>query len=62
MAKLDAQAQARMEQLLEEFEEELARSNYSRNTKNVRRGYLRQFVAWLGGTWSPLDYDGTLTP
>ena len=62
MAKLDAQSQARMEQLLEEFEDELARSKYSKNTKNVMTGYLRQFVRWLDDDWSPLTYDGSLTP
>ena len=62
MAKLDAPTQARMEQLLEEFEDELARSNYSKNTKNVMTGYLRQFVRWLADDWSPLTYDGSMTP
>ena len=62
MAKVDANTLASIQGLLEEFEEELERSNYSWNTKNVMRGYLRQFVRWLDDDWSPLAYDGSMTP
>ena len=62
VSKLDDRTLARIQALREQFERELAVSKYSKNTKNVMNGYLKQFVRWLGGTWSPSDHDGSLTP
>ena len=62
MAKVDAKTLASIQGLVEQFEEELERSNYSRNTKVIRRDYLRQFIRWLDDDWSPLTYDGSMTP
>lgn len=60
--KVDTNTLAIIRQLRSEFEDELNASNYSNNTRTLMRNYVRQFVGWLAGTWSPGDYYGRLTP
>ncbi len=57
--KVSQQALAEVEQVLPIYEQAMKDSNYSPNTQHVHRGYVRQFVRWLAGDFSPLDYDGT---
>ena len=57
--KVSQQALSEVERVLLIYEQEMKDSNYSLNTQNVHRGYVRQFVRWLAGDFSPLDYDGS---
>ena len=60
--KLDDEALTRMKELVAEYERESSQSDHSDNSQRVRQTYLRQFMRWLEGKASPLDYDGELTP
>ena len=57
-AKLEGNTLARVQSLFERYEQEMLRSNYSTNPKSMRVGYVRHFVEWLAGKYSPGDYDG----
>ena len=46
---------------LETYEEELDESLYSRESKARHKEHARKFVRWLGGEYSPADYDGSLS-
>ena len=58
-AKLDAQTLELIQDLFERFEREMKESNYSANSIAQRVSFVRNFVGWLGGTYSPSDYDGS---
>ncbi len=57
-AKVDEQTLSRIQVLFRQFEREILESNYSTNSKSPRVGYVRRFVQWLEGKYSPYDYGG----
>lgn len=55
-AKVDEQTLSRMQVLFRQFEQEMLESDYSTNSKSMRVAYVRHFVEWLAGDYSPHDY------
>lgn len=59
MSKIDERTLNQIQELFLEYEREVRVSRYSSNSISMRIGYVRNFVGWLAGKWSPLDYDGS---
>ena len=60
--RVDYRTLARMKALFGDFRREVEASKYSQNSKELRMAYVRNFIEWLEGIYSPGDYDGSLTP
>ena len=62
MPRVDDKTLKEIQGLQKEYEELLLQSNYTKGSQEIRRAYGRQFISWLASEWSPLDYDGSLSP
>ena len=62
MPKVDVEVLEQIRERFKEYEREMRASNYSKTSKGQMINHADRFLRWLADQYSPLDYDGSLTP